>query len=268
MATPVVISALSPLLAAMEENLHGHVAFVQRRRPEMTVDDREDLLLIDSGLPTDTFNKIARARLTEADANRRIAEAVGHFRTAQRPFSWWVGPGSRPLDLERRLQEHGLRAAESELGMAMELAQLPAQVDAPAGLTVRRVRTATELADFAAVNAANWDPPDLVVLTFYQSAPPVLLDEDCPMRLFVGYVDGYAVAASELFVGGGVAGLYSVSTRTAFRRRGIGSVLTWAAADEARRLGITTATLQASEDGQGVYARLGFRACCHFAEYQ
>ncbi|MBI3471806.1 MAG: GNAT family N-acetyltransferase, partial [Candidatus Solibacter usitatus] len=129
---PVIVSPLPPLLEAMEENLHGHVAYVQRRTPVMQVDDRADLLLVESGLPCDSFNKILRARLTEADADRRIAEAVGYFRAVNRPVAWWVGPGSRPLDLERRLEEHGLRAAESELGMALELAQLPAQVDAPA----------------------------------------------------------------------------------------------------------------------------------------
>lgn len=67
---------------------------------------------------------------------------------------------------------------------------------------------------------------------------------------------------------GGVAGLYGVATRPAFRRRGIGTALCWTVLDEARRKGLRTAVLQASEDGEGVYARLGFQACCRFAEYQ
>ncbi len=263
-----ILTQVPPLLAATEENLHGHIAFVQRQQPGMTVDERSDLLLVDSGLPTDTYNKIARARLREHDATRRIAEALGHFRRAQRPFAWVVGPGSRPLDLEQRLLQHGLRAGECDVGMAMELADLPREGEFPAGLEIRRAGTISELADFAAVNAANWDPPDPAVSAFYQGATQVLLRQDCPMRLFVGYLNGLAVAASELFLGGGVAGLYGVATRVQFRRRGIGIALTWAAADEARRLGITTATLQASEDGQSVYARLGFRTCCHFAEFQ
>lgn len=268
LAVPAILTQVSPLLAAMEDNLHGHIAFVQRQQPGMTVDDCSDLLLVDSGLPTDTYNKIARARLREDDADRRIGEAVGHFRRAGRPFAWVVGPGARPLDLEQRLPQHGLRAAECDVGMAMELADLPLQVDIPAGLEIRRVGTVSELADFGDVSAANWDPPDRAVSAFYQGASQILLRQDCPMRLFVGYLQGLAVAASELFLGGGVAGLYGVATRTQFRRRGIGSALTWAAADEARRLGIPTATLQASEDGQGVYARLGFQNCCHFAEFQ
>ncbi len=252
----------------MEENLHGHISFVQRQMPGMFVDDCSDLLLVDSGLATDTFNKITRARLPEGDSESRILEAVDHFRRAQRPFAWVVGPGSRPLDLEQRLLRCGLRAGESDVGMSMELADLPPAIELPAGLALRRVRTAAELADFAAVNAANWDPPDAAVSAFYQGAARLLLQEHCPMRMFVGYLGGLAVAASELFLGGGLAGLYNIATRVQFRRRGIGTALTWAAADEARRLRVSTATLQASEDGQGVYARLGFRPCCQFAEYQ
>ncbi|MBI1788299.1 MAG: GNAT family N-acetyltransferase [Acidobacteria bacterium] len=263
---PVIVSPLPPLLEAMEENLHGHVAYVQRRTPVMQVDDRADLLLVESGLPCDSFNKILRARLTEADADRRIAEAVGYFRAVNRPFAWWVGPGSRPLDLERRLEEHGLRAAESELGMALELAQLPAQVDAPAGLEVRRVLTPADLDGFLQVAAS--EPSDPAVAAFFQSAAPLLLEEDCPMRLFAGYLEGTPAAISELFVGGGVAGIHAVATRAEFRGQGIGSLMTWTAAAEGRRLGLPVATLQASEQGQGVYARLGFHACCRFVEYQ
>ncbi|MGH9578550.1 MAG: GNAT family N-acetyltransferase, partial [Terriglobales bacterium] len=155
-----------------------------------------------------------------------------------------------------------------DVGMALELSDLPSEIDPPAGLEIRRVRSVGELADFAAVNAANWNPPDPAVSAFYRGAAQVLLKEDCSMRLFVAYRNDLAVAASELFVGGGVAGLYNIATRALVRRQGIGTALTWAAADEARRLGLSTATLQASEDGKGVYARLGFRACCHFAEYQ
>ena len=55
-STPVVVPEPSPLLAAMEENLHGHVAFLQRQRPEMRVEGHEDLLSVNSGLPMETFD--------------------------------------------------------------------------------------------------------------------------------------------------------------------------------------------------------------------
>jgi Acetyltransferase (GNAT) family len=81
----------------------------------------------------------------------------------------------------------------------------------------------------------------------------VLLEDRCPMKLFVGYLDDDPVASSELFLSGRIAGLYSVCTRRECRGRGIGSTLTWVALDYARCRGIPTAVLQSSNDGQGLY---------------
>jgi ribosomal protein S18 acetylase RimI-like enzyme len=82
------------------------------------------------------------------------------------------------------------------------------------------------------------------------------------MKLFVGCVDDETVASSELFLTGRIAGLYTVCTRRKCRARGIGSGLTWMALDDARRGGIATPVLQSSDQGRGVYTRLGFNACC------
>ena len=45
----------------MEEFPHGHIAILQRQRPEMKVEDRDDLRPVNSGLPMETFDKIAPA---------------------------------------------------------------------------------------------------------------------------------------------------------------------------------------------------------------
>lgn len=267
MSASAPMPELSPLAVAMEENLHGHITYVQRQLPGMLVDDREDLLLVDSGLPTDTFNKVCRARLNDIDAEARIADAIAHFREGGRPFAWWVGPGSRPLDLEARLQKQGLRAAESEVGMAVEISRLPLAPELPQGAEIRPVRTATELLDFASVMADCFTPPDAAVLEFFERGASILLKDDCPMKFFVGYLDGAPAAGSELFVGGGVAGVHMVATRVRYQRRGLGLALTWAALNAGRPFGLTMATLQASDQGAPVYRRLGFREVCRFVEY-
>ena len=151
--------------------------------------------------------------------------------------------------------------------MAMDLGDLPQHTERPQNLEVRRAETPEEIADFASVFAANWQPPDPAAAAFYKAAAPLLLAPDSPMILFVGYIEGKPVATSELFLSGGVAGLYAVATRREFRGRGIGSALTWTACDEARSRGISAAVLQSSAAGKGLYARLGFRPRCHFTEY-
>lgn len=265
MTPPVSMAHPSGPARCIEANLYGHLAWVHRHAG-MVVWDEPALLLVDSGLASDTFNKVARARFAAPSSRQEISRAAGHFRQARRPFAWWVGPSCRPLDIEARLQEMGFRAAECEIGMCVELRDL---WEAPhaAGLTVERVSPSQHLQDLSQVLAANWQPPDSAVASFYQAAAPLLLAPDGRMRYFVGFIDGEPVAVSGLYLQGGVGGIYAVATRQAFRGRGFGSRLAWAAADEARRAGAKLAVLQAAEDGQAIYRRLGFQECCCFAEY-
>jgi hypothetical protein len=72
----VISTSQAPLLNAIEQNLHEHIAFVQRSTPGMTVLDGRDLLVVDSGLSSNTFNKIARARLQESEVDRRTQGGV------------------------------------------------------------------------------------------------------------------------------------------------------------------------------------------------
>ena len=198
----------------------------------------------------------------------RVRAAIAHFREARRPFSWWVGPADRPRALGALLEDAGLARAEGELAMSMELSALADAEPAPAELSIVRVRTEAALADFAAVTADNWTPPDPAVVRFYAEGAAALLAPACPQRLYVGYVGGTPVAAVEATVARALVGLFGVSTRAAWRRRGFGSAMTAHPLREARAEGVRTAVLQASADGAGVYARLGFSPFGEVTEYK
>jgi ribosomal protein S18 acetylase RimI-like enzyme len=256
------------LAAAADDNLVAHAGWVQRRVPGMRVLEHTGLVLIDSGLPCDTFNLVCHARLAGGDAPGRVREAVAYFREVRRPFSWWVGPADRPAELGELLAAAGLERAETELAMAADLAKLPPGDLAPHGLRITRVRTEAQLGDFARRSAENWTPPDPDVLRFYERAAAALLGPDSPLWLYVGYQGDVPVAGAELAVGGGVVGLYGISTRPASRRRGFGTALTLRPLLDAREQGYRTAILQAAAEGVGVYQRVGFQAFGDITEYK
>ena len=52
--------------------------------------------------------------------------------------------------------------------------------------------------------------------------------------------------------------MYTIAVREAFRRRGIGELLTWETLRAGRDLGCEVGVLQASEMGKPIYARMGF----------
>lgn len=245
-----------------------HAAWAPARTAGMRVLADDALVLVDSGLACDTFNHVCRARLDGSDAAARVRAAVAHFRDVGRPFSWWLRPADRPHDLGALLEAAGLAAVESELAMTCDDLATLADAAPPPGVTLVRARSAATLADFAAVNADHWSPPDADVGRFYARTGDVLLAADCPQRFHVAYVDGVPVATAEVTLAGTTAAVFNVATRTAWRRRGIGAAVTAHALRDARGAGARRAVLEASAEGAGVYARLGFRAAGTVTEYK
>src|SRR5574341_532526 len=69
---------LSPqeLASAANANFVTHDSWVAQHTPGMHIVDEEGYLLVDSGLPCDTFNIVCRARLTRAEAHEKTRAVV------------------------------------------------------------------------------------------------------------------------------------------------------------------------------------------------
>jgi GNAT superfamily N-acetyltransferase len=215
------------------------------------------------GSPIDYHNAVVAADLSDAEADRVIAESLRELRNRAVPGCWHVGPSMRPADLGRRLLEAGFTDGGSEPGMAVKLSELQRPAAVPE-LEITRVRTEEALDTWATtlgrgfgegVKEAQW------VASVYRRLG--LAD---PWRHYLGRIDGEPVATTTVFLAAGVAGIYFVMTVPEARRRGIGAAITYSALREAD--GVEYGVLGSSPAGRSVYAGLGFREYCSIDLYE
>jgi predicted GNAT family acetyltransferase len=85
--------------------------------------------------------------------------------------------------------------------------------------------------------------------------------------VLVARLDGDNVATAIAFDHRGDCGIYNVGTLDHARRRGLATALTVRLLHEALARGCETASVQATEMAEGVYAAAGFRDLGRFLEY-
>jgi ribosomal protein S18 acetylase RimI-like enzyme len=217
------------------------------RRPR--VEAHDGFTLLDLGGPGGSINFLSI--YSEPDPERIVAAVLSFFGDAG--FAIGVESDTAPA-FEERLQAHGWRIDEVEPSMLLRpIPEIPA---APDGLVIRHVSTEAELDDFIRITK-----------TGRRWIPSLAAACDPAVALFVGYVDDTPVATSRINVLGDVGDINGVETLPAYRRRGIGTALTWAAVAAGRDRGCTAITLSASPIGYPVYLKMGFQPICTYRTY-
>jgi GNAT superfamily N-acetyltransferase len=220
-----------------------------------------------SHAPSSFFNGIAASSFDGSDAEEQVALTIDFFRAHQCPFRWWVTPSTRPRELATVLQAQGMRHAYDSPGMAAELSSLPLDVAPPDDVTIRRIGDVRELEHWLDVFVPVFSlPPDgrEIWRGVYAQFP---FDDEAAWTHFVGFADERPMSTTSVLIDGELAGIYNVATLPEARGRGVGSSVTRAAMRYARDRGATTAALQSSTMGLGVYRALGFVEHCDLSLY-
>ncbi len=147
----------------------------------------------------------------------------------------------------------GLRYTDTVPGMAL----CPPQTSGRevSGLRIERVHDDRTLDDHRTVIADSFEMP--IELAQYFVTQRLLGQPD--VEHYVGYSGAQPVGTSALFLTHRVGGVYNVATMPAHRGRGIGNAMTRHAVERGAASGCVMAGLQASEMGQPVYEKMGFR---------
>lgn len=252
-----ILTDLTPatLTAAIEENLFS-LFRAMGRLPGGRLEESDDLIRFETGLPSPMFNGVARTRVENVSPT-----LLDH------PFFWWTGPQSAPPDLDERLAAAGLRPAGVNWpGMAMALADIDEEQAAPVGVTVAQARRETELEQWGRIFWAAHDLPPWAADSWLEAAGRLRF-RDLPWEHWIATIDGEPAGVGLSHIGGGVIGLYGIGTLHSARRRGVGSALTLVPMLSARNDGIRAAILHATPEGEQLYPRLGFREYCRISRF-
>lgn len=260
-----ILSDLSPepLADAIKANLYaffrhlGHAAAA-------SVEESDGLFRWQTAVAHPWFSGVISTSQPTEQAAERIQQTMAYFRPrAAAGFTWWVAPPAEQSAWAPHLRSLGFQHDDHTPGMAIDLAALPPQ--SPGRLTIQTVQGGVALADWVSTFVRGYELPQ-------HMASPLLalvdsLGTGLPFRYYLGSLDGTPVAASALFVGAGVAGIYNVATIPEARGQGFGSTLTLAPLYEARDMGLRAGALQSSDIGYRVYERLGFRRLCQMDHF-
>ena len=176
------------------------------------------------------------------------------------PIAWWVGPSNPVPDLAKTLEDKGLTQGAELTGMAVDLPALNEEAAVPQGFTLSEVDDGDSLATWCQIMTTVSGFPDFASSAWLEMYQDIEVLDDPLWHLYLGNIDGTPVATSELFLGGGVAGIYGVTTVPEFRGRGIGTAMTLSPIIDARRRGYAIGVLFSSEMAVGIYADWGFRS--------
>jgi ribosomal protein S18 acetylase RimI-like enzyme len=173
--------------------------------------------------------------------------------------------------VEGELRAAGWKVFEDE--PALVLPAIPQAPPTPAGLKIKRVQDSAGRGDLMRVLAAGFGEPtaeggtELAADAYESFTPSVACALDPDVALLVGYIDGKPVASAFFYAVGSTAGITGVATVPAYRRRGLGTALTWAALAEAAR-GCQYATLAALGASYDLYRKMGFIHVCNHRAYE
>ncbi len=238
------------LLRRADENYRELFRALARLTPHGMIEEDDELLLVRAG-PWLPLNNIAIVKRAASDPASLLARAEQFFAAHGMPCALGAS-GDAAAPLAPALAARGRRDDPSP---GMILSPLAGETPQLLGLSIQAVHDVATLRLYNDTMTAGfgnaWATGEILEGRALIDAPD--------LTHYLGFMDGRPAGTAMRFTSHRIAGVFNVSTVPAFRRRGIGAALTWAAALDGLAEGCIASALQASAMGEPVYRRMGYR---------
>jgi GNAT superfamily N-acetyltransferase len=225
-----------------------------------------DSLLLTCG--PDSFPALSFAMRTRCEprpgATALLNTARAFFAERRRSFSLRIRSHVDD-DLEQACAALGLLRVADNPGMVID--RPVADAPAPSGFELRGVRDIGTARDFGIVAAEAYATSGLRRESAARlfAMPERLLSPH--LRAFVGYIDDTPCSCAMALLSHGIAGIYWVGTIPEARGKGFAAQCTRAVGNEALERGARFVVLQASDQGEPVYRRMGYQEFTRYPWY-
>jgi ribosomal protein S18 acetylase RimI-like enzyme len=226
-----------------------------------TVKETEELFLVNMGLTRDqtpfSLSGIWKTNLEPDRVDKAIDEVIAYYQSRNVSFMWGVYPSCKPDNLGEYLEAHNFKVMGNTPLMAIELHKLVDDRPRPTELTIEEVADEDSMRLFFDIWHRGYPMPKPLANRFADVAIDIGVESDV-IKYYIGYVDDQPVATSWVFLGAGVAGLFGVTVLPEGRGRGLGTEMSMHPLREARAMGYHIGVLDATQQGYGIYERIGF----------
>ena len=259
-----ILKDFSPQVCAMAntENILEYWRYFAKS-PLLTVREEDGLYQVEAGFTKDQLSfgpqGVFHAVLKPEDVDRKIDEVVEYYTSRSMIFWWMIGAGTEPDNLGEYLKAHSFNEMDGTPVMAAELHNLIDDRPKPEGLVIEEAKDADSFRLFWELWYKGYPMPELLGTHFGQVCVDIGYHPDNPMKFYIGYLNGEPVTTSFILLGAGVVGLYGVTVLPAARGRGLGTEMSLYPLRIARDLGYYIGVLDATQQGIGIYRRIGFK---------
>lgn len=253
---------------AIEFNLYGLVRSMSKTDLEDIISEETDeFFRYSTGIPFFMFNAVIESNIPSGVVTQRIKENINFFEKRQVPFLWVIGPSSKPKNMGELLIKNGFDLSNKP-GMACNLKNLDTKGEPQNIVEIIKVENVDTLKVWNDIFFTGFGLPKELLSDFlYKAFSRKLLNDNPSESGFLAYYEGKPVAISLVTYYAGVAGIYNVTTLEEARGNGIGTAITLAPLNEAKKLGYQIAILQSSQMAYSMYEHMGFKEYCKIGWY-
>lgn len=256
----LILEDLSPaaVQSAIENNIYNLFILIGKKAKRELYIDRKIKWIM--AAPSVWPNYLFDARFEEPEESIECIKKK--VRSGDAPSQWFLGPESQTNSLIKAVTKGGFTRIGQWPGMAVEIANVNTDFQRPSNLKIEEVSSEEMLDQWEKVVSTAMFGGGFMGVELFK---PILDDEN--IHLYLAFLCENPVATSMLFTSAGIAGLYLVSTLPEQRNRGIGKTITLAPLLTAEKIGFKIGGLFATQLGEMVYRRLGFKKFCNFDIY-